>query len=493
MTRTAVLYTRVSGEEQAKSGYSLPDQRDALRRWCEAEGYTIIEEVADEGWSGAYLERPGLDRVRDLVAAGGVDAVVVLFRDRLARGVQAGLLADEFKGHGARLIALNSQTDDSPEGDLQGGLLDLFAAYERSVFRRRSQRGLIRSVKQGNVIRTSKSPYGFAFTGDGKSLVIHEPEMLVLRRIFRDTAAGTSAGTLVRELEDEGIPGPRGTSYWNKRTVAYFLHNDLYRPHDAVEVADMVEPEVAASLNPEKVYGLWYWGTRSHRSWKEREGAEYRTRYSAEQRPREEWLRVPVDVTDTGLSAALVDRAREAAKNRYRKPSGAAGRFWQLRGIVRCAECGSIQSPHTVKARRKDGTMRVNFYYQCRRKFNGGHPTCDHTRSYPAAPLEESIWERMQELLSDPKRLLRAYRKEIEGQYEGERGDPDREVRSLTEKLRELERRRSGFIDLAADGTIGREDLRVKLAEADGQRKKLEEALRSVRNVRRTSRACSRM
>jgi site-specific DNA recombinase len=85
--KRAVLYARVSGEEQAKKGYSLPDQRQALREWAEDEGYEVLEEIADEGWSGAYLERPGLDRVRDLVEAGGVGVVVALFRDRIARGV----------------------------------------------------------------------------------------------------------------------------------------------------------------------------------------------------------------------------------------------------------------------------------------------------------------------------------------------------------------------------------------------------------------------
>jgi site-specific DNA recombinase len=74
--KTAVLYARVSGEEQAKKGYSLPDQRQALREWAKDEGYEVLEEIADEGWSGAYLERPGLDRVRDLVEAGGVSIVV---------------------------------------------------------------------------------------------------------------------------------------------------------------------------------------------------------------------------------------------------------------------------------------------------------------------------------------------------------------------------------------------------------------------------------
>ncbi len=57
--KQAILYARVSGDEQVKKGYSLSDQRDTLRQWAEREGYEVLEEVADEGWSGAYLERPG--------------------------------------------------------------------------------------------------------------------------------------------------------------------------------------------------------------------------------------------------------------------------------------------------------------------------------------------------------------------------------------------------------------------------------------------------
>src|SRR3712207_140189 len=104
--KRAILYTRVSRDEQAKKGYSLSDQQDALRKWATREGYEVMAEVADEGWSGAYLQRPGLDRVRDLVQEGGVFAVAVLFRDRLARGVYAQLLKEEFTGHGATLVAL---------------------------------------------------------------------------------------------------------------------------------------------------------------------------------------------------------------------------------------------------------------------------------------------------------------------------------------------------------------------------------------------------
>jgi predicted site-specific integrase-resolvase len=69
--KRAILYTRVSTEEQARSGYSLAQQLEALREYAAREGYEVLEEISDPGQSGASLERPGMDLVRDLVAAGG--------------------------------------------------------------------------------------------------------------------------------------------------------------------------------------------------------------------------------------------------------------------------------------------------------------------------------------------------------------------------------------------------------------------------------------
>ena len=80
--KRAILYARVSTDEQARSGYSLAQQIEALRGYAAREGYEVLEEVQDAGQSGASLERPGMDRVRDLVAAGGVSAV--LAQDRTA-------------------------------------------------------------------------------------------------------------------------------------------------------------------------------------------------------------------------------------------------------------------------------------------------------------------------------------------------------------------------------------------------------------------------
>ena len=69
-------------------------------------------------------------------------------------------------------------------------------------------------------------------------------------------AVGASAGSMIRNLDSEGIPSPSGLPRWNKKAIAHFLSSDLYRPYDAVEVAKLVAPEVVAKLDAERTYAL---------------------------------------------------------------------------------------------------------------------------------------------------------------------------------------------------------------------------------------------
>src|SRR5215208_1719553 len=119
-TKRAILYARVSSEDQVR-GYSLDQQIRALREWAAREGYEVLEEVRDEGWSGAYLERPGLDKVRDLVEARNpsVGVVVAQDADRITRDpAHRAFLDEEFERFGTRLVALDDWGDGSHEGEL---------------------------------------------------------------------------------------------------------------------------------------------------------------------------------------------------------------------------------------------------------------------------------------------------------------------------------------------------------------------------------------
>src|ERR687883_1026347 len=161
--KQAILYARVSTDEQARSGYSLTQQLEAPREYAAREGYEVLEEVTDPGHSGANLERPGMDRVRDLVAAGGVSVVLAQDRDRFAREpAYHYLLKKEFEEHGTRVRALNDRGDNSPEGELTDAILDQLAKYERAKMAERSWRGKLRKAREGRAVAPI-AKYGFRF------------------------------------------------------------------------------------------------------------------------------------------------------------------------------------------------------------------------------------------------------------------------------------------------------------------------------------------
>jgi site-specific DNA recombinase len=220
--RRAILYARVSTDEQARSGYSLAQQIEALRAYASRERYEVLEEVVDPGQSGASLERPGMDRVRDLVAAGGVSVVLTQDRDRFAREpAYTYLLRREFEEHGTKLRALNDRGDDSPEGQLTDGILDQLAKYERAKVMERSRRGRLRKAREGKLIANGRANYGLKHNEVGDGYEVYQPEMLVVHRIFRSVANGVSLYGIKRALEIEGVPPPGNSS--RGRILARFV------------------------------------------------------------------------------------------------------------------------------------------------------------------------------------------------------------------------------------------------------------------------------
>jgi site-specific DNA recombinase len=490
-TRTAILYARVSTRAQSEEGYSLRQQVATLRQWAEAEGYEVLEAVEEPGQSGASLERPGLDRVRDRVAEGGVSVVLAQDRDRFAREpAYLFLLKREFEAHGTKLRALNDRGDGSPEGDLTDGILDQLAKFERAKMVERSRRGKNRMVSEGKVVRGPRPPFGFLYDQHGDSLIVEPTQMAVVRRVFEMLAVeGLTLGEVARRLNGDSIPSPMASNTkrpvsgkWSVPTIRTLVKNPLYRPLSTEEiVASMpVLPEVARSLDPKEDYGLWTWNKRHQRMWRERsEDGEHRDRYQMVPRPKDEWLGVPIPLSDAGLSRAHVDAARERIEQNggRRPPSTAAHRFWQLSGgIVRCDECGSVLSP--TARRRPNG--KIDSWYMCRQRYNSGRRDCTSGRFHRADVLEESVWRIVYGFLSDPQRLVRQYEAHVQDQRRQMREDPDKEVRDLHGRLQKLDQKESYLLDMAADTSMPRESLQSKLAQFDQQRKVLRNALREA-------------
>ncbi len=358
--RRTILYARVSTDEQARSGYSLAQQIEALRAYAAHEGFEVLEEVSDPGQSGASLERPGMDRVRDLVAAGGVSVVLAQDRDRFSREpAYTYLLKREFEEHGCKMRALNDRGDDSPEGELMDGVFDQFAKFERAKTAQRTRRGKLR---EGKILATSCADYGFRYNASRDGYIVDEETMAVVRRIFRMVGLeGASITGVASALNREGIEPPGKP--WSKsgRWVTSTIRNciigdDVYKPHTYDEIKALVPPEVAARLDPDESYGVWWYNrTKANTiqvSLNGANGKEYKRRVKYAPRPLAEWIAVPVP--DARVPLEWVGAARAAIKENH-KHSNAGRRSWELSGgIMRCGACGHAMVTHTPLLIRAD-------------------------------------------------------------------------------------------------------------------------------------------
>ena len=485
----AILYARVSTDEQARSGYSLAQQLEALREYAARKGYEVLEEVADPGQSGASLERPGMDRVRDLVAAGGISVVLAQDRDRSAREpAYHYLLKREFEEHGAKIRALNDRGDDTPEGELTDGILDQLAKFEKAKIAERTRRGKQRKAREGKVIAGRAASYGraafgFKYNEKRDGLVLDDERIGFVKRMFYMAGVeGKPIYAIKRALDEEGVPTPTGKSGWASQLIRRYLLSDLYKPHTLGEVRELVSPEVAATLDPEKCYGVWWWGrSRMHRRQVAEtgpEGRRYRYRYKTAEKPKEEWIAVPIP--DAGIPREWVDAARERVK-KNRRTSNAGRREWELSGgILSCAECGRAMTAHTCP---KPSRGRVYFYYRCSSgAYRRNASDCSALKHHRAEDLEGRVWDVISGLLKEPQRLRAGLDAMIEAEKASAHGDPEAETTFWLDKLAEANRKRARYQEMAAEDLISFDELRARIVELEEIRSTAERELMALRN-----------
>ena len=476
--RRAILYARVSTEEQARSGFSLRQQMERLLEYAGSEGYEVVEEVSDAGQSGGSLERPGIDRVRDLVAAGGVSVVLAQDRDRFAREpAYIYLLRQEFAEHGCTLRALNDRGDGSPEGELTDGILDQLAKFERAKIAERTRRGKLRKAREGKLLKNGRAQYGFRYDESGERYEVVEEEMRVVRRIFRELADGASLHSVKRVLEVEGVLSPGNgralkSGYWSGSYVRRVVEDDVYKQHTAEEIAGLVEEglmasDVAARLDPSRSYGIFWFNrsrtTRKRVSTSGSDGSrEYRWRHSVKRNPREQWIAIPVP--DAGVSRELFETAKNMARHNRSKKPRTGRRFFELSGeVFRCAGCGCVMMYYASLVNGK-----LYSYYKCSRVMRDGKDACPvgatGRLNYRAEEIEGRVWKHVSDKIKDPDTLRADLERMVELERRDLGGDPQREAKAWLEKLTDADRMRSGYQDLAANGLMTFNELGEKLA-----------------------------
>jgi site-specific DNA recombinase len=482
--KRAILYARVSTDEQARSGYSLAQQIEALRGYAAREGYEVLEEVRDAGQSGATLSRPGMDRVRDLVTGGGVAAVLAQDRDRVAREpAYHYLLRQEFEEYGTKICALNDRGDASPDGELTDGILDQLAKFERAKTAERTRRGKLRKAREGKVVGTHAARYGFKFNTTKDAYEVNQEEMAVVRRIFYMVGSeGMSLRAVSNTLEREGIPTPKRARHWNRSFIRTCIRDDVYKPHSFEEIKAEVASTVATRLDPDRCYGLWWFNRLGHKvrqiSEPSTNGRRYRKTHNWYQKPKEEWIAVPVP--DSGIPREIVEAARVAIAGN-RRPARAGRRFWELTSrIAHCGECGWTMCATHSTSTKKGCTYAYN-YYRCSNRDRYGLKACANSHKPRADKLEPEVWGFVSDLLKTPDLLRAGLERLMEEEHSAKHGDPDGEAEVWAKKLAEVERKRSAYQDQQAESLITLDELRSKLAALEETR---DTALRELTSLK---------
>jgi DNA invertase Pin-like site-specific DNA recombinase len=211
--KPAVIYARVSSDKQ-KEEHTIASQTEALRGFARQQGFSVPDEwvIEDEGYSGATLVRPGLERVRDLAAEGQIDAVLVYSPDRLSRKyAYQVLLIEEFARHNVQTVFIKAPQAATPEDQLLLQFQGMIAEYERAQILERSRRGKRHRALQGVVNVLCGAPYGYRYIRKTEhapaSYAIIDAEATVVRKVYEYyTVAGLSIGAITRLLNEQGVP-----------------------------------------------------------------------------------------------------------------------------------------------------------------------------------------------------------------------------------------------------------------------------------------------
>ena len=425
------LYARVSTKRQEKKG-TIASQIEALRNYAREHKYVIAKDYVckDDGYSGASLARPELDRLRDGAQAAAFDAILVLSPDRLSRKyAYLILMLEEFERFGIPVIFLEQPPPDDPHSSLLVQIQGAVAEYERAKLAERYRRGKLYRARQGEVFWAS-IPYGYRRVPRQDSvpahLVINEAEAEVVRKIFSWHAHETmTIRQIAKRLTREEIPTPKGGRKWGETTVHRILHREAY-------------------------LGTLYYNRSSYvfQPATDRKSACIKKI----PKPRAEWIPVSIPSLIDRETFELC-RARHTANQQF-SPRNLKEEHWLLRRLLRCEKCG-LKCACVADKRRPH--MPPAYYYRCEKQDRvWGRPRCrpNHIRS---KALDDLVWTEIRRHLLNPKLLLKA-QGVLNNTPDFDESFLSTQLQNAKKRLTQVQEERHRLIDLYQGGFVTKEE-----------------------------------
>ena len=457
MNKPAAIYARVSSDRQ-KEEHTISSQTAALMEYAESHGYAVPHEwqFQDEGYSGASLIRPGLEAVRDLAAGGHIEAVLVFSPDRLSRKyAYQVLLAEELARCGVELVFLKAPSGVTPEDQLVVQFQGMIAEYERAQIAERSRRGKRYRGQQGSINVLSGAPYGYRYVKKSETATaryeVLEAEAEVVRMVFDlYTREGLSINEITRLLNQRRIPTRTGVARWERSTVWAMLRNPAYRGKACFGKTQTCPRQ------------------RITRPLRQRGGHSNRNSANHE-RPRQEWIEIPVPALIAEETFALAQEQLEKNKHyavrRTIVPT-------LLQGILVCQHCGyALYRTSTRTSKHK------LYYYRCLGSDDYRHL---HGRVCQSRPIrqdyfDELIWQELLRLLDDPALIQTEIERRME---QAKQAEPQRkrEEHLRREQMR-LQKNIDRLLTAYQEELVTLEQLRQRMPELRRQQQTLQSEL----------------
>ena len=413
--KIALCYVRVSTQEQV-NGYSIGEQIDRLRKYCDAHDWIVVNVYTDAGYSGGNTDRPALQQLIKDVKSGIGDCVIVYKLDRLSRSQKdtLQLIEDTFLRNNCDFVSLSENFDTAtPFGRAMIGILAVFAQLEREQIKERMTMGLEARVKGGKW-KGGVKPKGYDYV-DG-NLIINEYEAMQIREIFDLFISGESIHSIVNLCYKKGYV----TQGLNPQGIKYILKNKTY--------AGYVK------------YGKNYY-----------------------QGSHEPIVSIDTFVKANEMLSSNADRYFNGFKNGTEPKS-------LLGGLLYCKQCGSKYCKQMTGSKRYGYHLNYICYSRSKKRRDlVKDPNCKN-KIYRMEDLDKIILDEIRKIAIDPDALQDAMNQSKQSDNTGKAEIIQAEIKNIDAKI-------SRFMDLYGNGRYSIKQLDEKVIPLDQQRTRLQAEL----------------
>jgi len=426
-TLRAVIYTRVSTNEQVENGTSLSSQQEACKREAEHLGLDVVEVCEDAGVSGTrYQTRAGITRALYLIESGQASVLIATKIDRIGRSAKIVLdILDRIERADGELITGDVKFDKSPTGRFMRTIWAAMGEMEKDNIRDRMMGGKRQRAAEGQQPQRSRSPYGYHIatnaevdcglypaTARGHYFIVEETATVV-RRIFNEYVYGMSTlPKLTRAFNNEGIPPPGNGRLWQHATLSVILTNPVYK-------GEPVSGRQRCHTDDRRLDQLHKWTGRPI------------TRPEVRRLvPEGERLKL---VAPPLVDAELWDMAQHRLETNRTSLKGNPRQIRMLSGRTVCPYCGA---QGVIKQQKANGKQYP--YFICGRQRKAAQLTGEKPCKgdlYPVAFIEDATVQVMQKVWQEAEAIAA-----VEGAYENEASEMAQDPALLRKELKRLDK-----------------------------------------------------